>query len=284
VPTTMMSKAAITSMLLAGGVGFALAPLASAQFHRKTATGQTGVNEQAVSSAQRQAANASSAGMAGAARSGASVTGGGISGGDTILPEGAREAFANNKVRLGEMQGKQIDIWGRAIHHSDGSFTESRKQVETNTIEQLTKSKSGVTLQRRMVMLDDHGRPSEILIYDGRKQFRYRGLQLYDRSGRFSEEQIYDAEGTLIRRKVQEYDPRGNSLPVRSWDYVANVPEDLRLVITRGHEQAPGSLTASTRGAGSRPNASPPVATPVSEGAAPPPAKKGLPRIFGSKK
>lgn len=273
-----MTREAITSMLLAGGVGFLLVPSAFAQFHKKTANGATQVNPQAVESVQRQSAGALA--VPGAPNVGATgatgIAGGGLSGGDTILPEEVKRALAKNNVRLGQMQGKQIDIWGRAIHHSDGSFTESRKQVETNTIEQITKSKSGVTLQRRMVMLDERGNPVEVLIYDGRNQFKYRGLQVYDRLGRFAEEQIYDAEGTLIRRKVQEYDPRGGQLPLRSWDYVANVPADLRLVISQDDSAAPGSLQASPRMASS-PGAQP--ASPAEENATRAP-RRGLPRIF----
>ena len=78
--------------------------------------------------------------------------------------------------------------------------------------------------------------------------------------------------GTLIRRKVQGYDPRGEKLPLRSWDYVANVPEDLKLVITRESEDP-------TQG-----GAAGPGAAPQSGGTATPP-KKGfnLRGIFGKK-
>ncbi len=276
-----MSEKAFAGIWLAVGVGCALAPGLSAQFHSKKANGQTGVNEQAVTSAQRQAASSLPVG-ASSAMAGAAVTGGGISGGDTILPEETRRALAENNVRLGQMQGKPIDIWGRAIHHSDGSFTESKQDLETNTLEQVTKSKNGVRLQRRMVMLDERGQPSEVQIYDGRDQFKYRGVLIYDRFGRFEEEQIYDTRGTLIRRKVQEYDPRGDKMPMRSWDYVANVPEDLRLVITRDDQTAPGGLQAPPRSGAAASVAGAPA------GGSPPavPAKKGplLPRLFGSKK
>ena len=214
-----------------------------AQFHSKTSTGNTGVNQAGMNAASAQAGQA----RAGAATStGTALSGGGLGGGDMILPDGTKQALSQYKVKLGQMQGKPVDIWGRAIHHSDGSFTESKQDTVTNTLEQITKSKNGVLLQRRMVMLDEFGRPGEVLIYDGREQFKYRGVQIYDTLGRFAEEQLYDAKGTLIRRKVQEYNPRGEKLPLRSWDYVANVPEDLKLVITRedagapGHGQAPG--------------------------------------------
>lgn len=205
-----------------------------AQFHAKTQTGQTGVNQQAVNSAQQQAAA-----MSGSASAG---LGGGIAGGDMILPEGQRQALSQYGVKLRQTAGKAVDIWGRAIHHSDGSFTESKQDMLTNSLEQITKSKNGTRLQRRMISLDEMGRPSEAMIYDGRDQFKYRGKQIYDQLGRFSEEQIYDAKGTLIRRKVQEYSPRGEKLPVRSWDYVANVPEDLKLIITRESEEQGSSV------------------------------------------
>ena len=85
--------------------------------------------------------------------------------------------------------------------------------------------------------LDERGYPYEVMIYDGRDTFKYRGVLAYDGSGRFKEEQLYDPKGTLIRRKIQEYTQQGQRLPLKSVDYVANVPEDLKLVITREEEQ-----------------------------------------------
>lgn len=214
------TKTAITLAAALGTFGIFL-PAAQAQFHSKTQTGQAAVNQQAIQQTRMQAAGASHA-QAGAA----------FSGGDMILPDGKRQALAQWNPRISQMNGKNADIWGRAIHHSDGSYTESKQDNLSNTLEQETKSKNGTRLQRRMVMLDQSGRPSEVMIYDGRDQFKYRGLLLYDAMGRFVEEQVYDAEGTLIRRKVQEYTQQGLKMPVRSWDYVANIPADLRLVIT----------------------------------------------------
>ncbi len=277
-----MNNIAVKGVGIVGWIAFALAPQAAAQFHSKTPNGQAGVNRAAVNSAQRQAASGgTSAAMAGRSSSGATVSGGGIGGGDMILPEGVQQALGEHNVKLGMMQGKPVDIWGRAIHHGDESFTESRQDNTTNTLEQITKSKGGVELQRRLVSLDERGRPSEVMIYDGRKQFKYRGVLLYDTSGRFSEEQTYDAKGTLIRRKVQEYSARGEKLPLRSWDYVANVPEDLKLVITRDDGvSAPGAQRPSAPGA-QRPSAPPAAAS-----AAPASGKKGLnlPGIFGKKR
>lgn len=243
-----------------GMLGWTMTSGLQAQFHAPSQNGQTGVNQQAVNSARQQ-----SAAMAGAAG-----LGGGIGGGDMILPEGQRQALSQYGVKLSEMTGKQVDIWGRSIHHSDETYTESKQDMLTNTLKQVTKSKNGTRLQTRMISLDGMGRPSEVMIYDGRDQFKYRGLQLYDKLGRFSEEQIYDAAGTLIRRKVQEYSPRGEKRPVRSWDYVANVPDDLKLVITRESEEQgevasadPGTKTKARQGLFGRATkqASPPAAT-----------------------
>jgi hypothetical protein len=215
-------------------------PAAQAQFHNKTQTGQAAINQQAIQQARVQSAGSHA--HAGAA----------FSGGDMILPEGKRQALGQWNPRISQMAGKNAEIWGRAIHHTDGSYTESKQDNLSNTLEQETKSKNGTRLQRRMVMLDQSGRPSEVMIYDGRDQFKYRGLLLYDTLGRFVEEQVYDAQGTLIRRKVQEYTPQGLKKPARSWDYVANVPADLRLVITEEPlpgEQAPAAAdTPEKRG------------------------------------
>lgn len=211
-------------------LGFATATLLSsvahAQFHNKTKTGATTVNPQAVQQAQRSAQ-----------MSGKPVGMGlGIGKNSTMfMSDAQRAAFARNNPRLGKMKDRYAEIWGRAIHHTDGTYTESKQDNETKTLEQTTK-KGETVLQRRMILLDESGRPSEVMIYDGRGEFKYRGVQVYDKLGRFSEEQLYDPDGKLIRRKVQEYAQNGEKLPLRSIDYVESVPEDLKLVITRESE------------------------------------------------
>ncbi|MEM1443613.1 MAG: hypothetical protein AAGF67_14805 [Verrucomicrobiota bacterium] len=206
-------------------------PNLQGQFHNpKTSSGQATINQQAVQQARMQA-NAASHSRVGAASSNTQA-GAAYSGGDMILTDGKRQALSQWNPQISQMQGKYADVWGRAIHHSDGTFTESKQDNKTQTLEQITFSKNGTRLQRRMVNLDQAGRPAEVIIYDGREQFKYRGVLLYDVIGRFSEEQLYDPEGALIRRKVQEYTPQGLKLPLRSWDYVENVPADLQLVIS----------------------------------------------------
>ena len=259
-----MRKAITKQFARVGLLVSMLTPGLQAQFHAKNPTGQTGVNQQAITSAQQQAASQ------GGGSSPIGV-GGGIGGGDMVLPEGQRQALSQYGVKLGEMTGKNVSIWGRAIHHTDGSYTESKQDNVTNTLEQITKSENGTKLQTRMITLDQMGRPSEAMIYDGRDQFKYRGIQVYDTFGRFAEEQLYDVKGTLIRRKIQEYTPQGEKRPVHSVDYVANVPEDLKLVITRESENPsatqppPEDNTPRTGLFGSKRDAPPSSSPPLAE-------------------
>lgn len=136
--------------------------------------------------------------------------------------------------RLGYADLRNPEIWGRAIYHDDGTYTESKQDASTNALTQDTKSPSGVLVQRRLISLDAKGRPSEVLIYDGRGQYRYRGQIIYDLQGRFQEEQIYDTKSVLLRRRVQEYEPNGTPRPVQVIDDLSKIPADLKLVITRG--------------------------------------------------
>lgn len=276
--------------LALGGIWFSMLNAGlNAQFHNPgTPTSPASVNPQTVNPATFQSTPMGA--QAGRSYSGA----------DMILPESQRQGLSQYNVHLGQMAGKPVDIWGRAIHHSNGTYTESRQDVRTNTLEQITKSKNGTRLQRRMIVLNEQGRPSEVMIYDGRDQFKYRGKQVYDPLGRFAEEQIYDTAGTLIRRKVQEYNSQGQMLPMRSWDYVANVPEDLKLVITQEEEQpaAPQAAPKKERSglfSGGAKSQAPVIAAtppsqiqgnPVPETSSPGEPRKGLKlgRLFGGKK
>ncbi len=223
-----------------------LTGFAHAQFHQKLKGGATNGSPQQA--------------YTGAARSGSTVTNAdgtvatmpsqgfqGVQSGGTA-PSGSlgKNKFStiyvgdNAKKQYGASVGEQGDNkvtnWGRAIHHSDGSFTQSLSQDGARMMEQQTMSKNGVLLQKRMITLDEYSRAKEVLIYDGRDQFKYRGVLLYDAQSRFREEQIYAADGTAIRRKIQEYALDGTKLPTRSVDYVDDVPFDLRLVITHDSE------------------------------------------------
>ena len=135
---------------------------------------------------------------------------------------------------------REAKIYGRTIDHPDGTYTEERRddnpenQVSRNLVIQETKSKNGtVVLLRRSITLNQYGQPEEVMIHDGAGNYKYRGVFVYDSVGRISNELLYDAKGTALRRTIQDYDMQGNPEPLKTVDYVKNVPKDLQLVVTR---------------------------------------------------
>tara|TARA_R110000850_G_scaffold239282_3_gene364102 strand:+ start:411 stop:1271 length:861 start_codon:yes stop_codon:yes gene_type:complete len=268
---------------------------AMAQFHSKNDIGHVAVNQHAMDSAQAHYDS-----LMTSQGGGADV---GHNAGSTIyVSEAHKKSYG---ASMGKQKGTRVHVWGRAIHHSDGSYTESHQDNVDSFLEQTTFSKNGTEIRKRSINLDEHGRPSEIMIYDGRGAFKYRGQQIYDQSGRFAEEQIFDAEDTLIRRKVQEYTAQGMRLPLRSWDYAENIPKDLQLVITRESEDVTNAPAEAVDKPAKQRNglfnrnsniaASPPTnpgammvgnAAPQQESTAPTEKRKGLNlgRLFSKKK
>lgn len=234
----------LTASLLTSG--------ALAQFHSRAMNGHTAYNQQALDSAQAHFDANRPAGVEGAGaapNSAVAITPNAalsesqqvrFNGASTIyISDAQKAAFSRYDLRMGEQKDLDIDVWGRSIYHSDGSYTESQEHNEgQGFLQQTTYSKNGVEIQRRSITLDQRGMPDEVLIYAGGEngKLRYRGKHLYDQLGRFSEEHLFSSDGTLIRRKVQEYSTEGKRLPLRSWDYVENVPSDLQLLITRENE------------------------------------------------
>lgn len=152
---------------------------------------------------------------------------------------------------------RDADLWARAIIHADGTYTETKKdESNPQMLTQQTLSANGVLLQERVIMADDEGYPSEVMIKDAAGNFKYRGVLLYDRSGRFMEEQLYNMHNQLLRRKIQEYGPKGEP-KLRVVDYAKDLPADIQLVITeenagRNAEQAQRNLARFQRNAQER--------------------------------
>lgn len=225
-----------------------IASISQAQFHQQSKKGP-GVNQGAVNGAAYTGASRSGATVmnadgtvvttpppAGVQPQSTGGTGSGSVGANHFSTIYLSEAHKQAGMKIGEQADLKITKWGRAVHHSDGSYTQSVCQEGAQMMEQETRSKNGVLLQKRVVTLDQYSRAKEVLIYDGRDKFKYRGTLFYDQQGRFREEQLFTADETLIRRKVQEYALDGSKLPARSWDYVKDVPKDLQLVITHESE------------------------------------------------
>lgn len=224
---------------------------AFAQFHSRSMTGHAAYNQDSLNSAQAHfnsnrptgAQPTTTVAPTPAAQAAVASHGNtqfGFNGGSTIfMSEAQKAAYSQYDLQMSEQKDLNIDVWGRSIYHSDGSYTESQEHNEGDAfLQQTTYSKNGVEIQRRSITLDQRGMPDEVMIYAGGEngKLKYRGKHLYDQFGRFSEEHLFSADGTLIRRKVQEYSPEGKRLPLRSWDYIDYVPSDLQLVVTRESE------------------------------------------------
>ncbi len=203
----------LVTAILALATAYGPAPSARAQFNTKTPDGRT-------VAVQPNPAMAATNPNASTVYQGANMNAGVVNTG--------REGST-----LGYMDIQQIEAWGRAIYHSDGSYTESTNPRAENAMIQETKSANGVLLFRRVINLDAQRRPSEVLVYDGRGLFRYRGEIVYDNQGRFREEVVFDAKNQLLRRRIQEYDPVGRPAGLKIVDDLSKIPADLKLIITR---------------------------------------------------
>ncbi len=135
---------------------------------------------------------------------------------------------------------KETKFWGRAENHPDGTYTETVFDDNTEKIENLVvqhtrrKSMTGddTLIQTRQISLNSSGLPDEVLIMDASGKPKYRGKFLYDPMGRILEEQLRDINGTPLRRTVQKYSPTNEPLPLETYDYVKNLPKELKLIVT----------------------------------------------------
>lgn len=233
--------------------------ISRAQFHAKTETGQV--------------VPTANGGVAAASPGGSMVYKG------QYQNAGMIETGAVSGARLGYSDYKSDLVWGRAIYHDDDSYTESKQDTETRSLTQETKSPNGVTLVKRLISLDVKGNPSEILIYDGRGQYKYRGQILYDAMGRFVEERIYDTRNELMRQTLQKYDPQNKPLPLTTVVNQAKIPADLKLVITRNDGVSRDGAKAAENYADFQRNAKeyrPGAADTPPQGAAPTEKKRGF--------
>lgn len=249
-----LRAAAAGSLVFLCGTGFS-----RAQFHTKTETGQV--------------VPTATGGTAAASAGGAMVYKG------QYQTAGMIDTGAVQGARLGYLDYTSEMVWGRAIYHDDDSYTESKQDAETRSLTQETKSANGVTLVKRLISLDVKGNPSEILIYDGRGQFKYRGQILYDQMGRFVEERIYDTRNELMRQTLQKYDAQNKPLPLTTVVNQAKIPADLKLIITRNDGVTRDSRKAAENYAEFQRNAKeyrPGTADTPPQGAAPEPKKRGF--------
>jgi len=139
----------------------------------------------------------------------------------------------------GEMDAREPTVWGRAIFHPNGNYTESKltegQQILTQHTYRAKKQDSDepVLVQKRLIKLNASGRPAEVLIYDASGNLTHRGVLLYDPAGRLTEERLFTTDNTLVRRKIQTYAASGEKLPLRTFNYGKGLADEVDLMITR---------------------------------------------------
>lgn len=139
----------------------------------------------------------------------------------------------------GEMDAREPTVWGRAIFHPNGNFTESKLTEGQPILTQHTyrakkqDSDEPVLVQKRVIKLNASGRPAEVLIYDAAGRLTHRGVLFYDPAGRLTEERLFNTGNTLVRRKIQTYAASGEKLPLRTFNYGKGLADDVDLMITR---------------------------------------------------
>ncbi|MDF1752235.1 MAG: hypothetical protein P1U89_05590 [Verrucomicrobiales bacterium] len=153
----------------------------------------------------------------------------------------SQNAGSHVKIKFKKKMPKETSIWGRAENHSDGTYTETISDIEhvqaDNLVIQHTKKKSltgddPIVLERK-ITLNPSGNPDEVMIYDGRGSYKYRGKFVYDNFGRVIEQRLWSSSGAPLRKVVQKYDHQGEPLPLETYDYSKNIPADLQLVVTQ---------------------------------------------------
>ncbi len=167
----------------------------------------------------------------------------------------AREAGVN--MQIGYTDLRDAEVWGRAENHTDGTYTETviddsgdaDRQKDQNVITQRTRRRitdfdnpnaptEDPVIMTRKIYLNQIGRPDHVRIYDAADRYKYMGKFVYDPLGRMVEQHLRDAQGKPLRRVIQDYDAQGQPLPLKNVDYVKDIPRDLQLMVTSGHNHA----------------------------------------------
>lgn len=160
-------------------------------------------------------------------------------------------------------------VWSRVIEHEDGTRTESKQDINTKVLEEITFDANKVRIKRRVFQLDDLARPRSGLLFDGQNNLLARTEYVYDEYDELKEERLFNTKGQVLRRLVYglakdgiqskpvafNYDPeRPDAAPTRS---TTNVDPVMPLDVKRN----PGSGIPIASGGGTGiPGASPPSA------------------------
>lgn len=123
--------------------------------------------------------------------------------------------------------GQQVNastVSAKAILHTDGTRTESVKDVTKREMKDTTYDTRGVVIATKIYLLNDNGDPIQGVIRDGADNLIARVQFYFDDLGRLIEERCVNTQNEIFRRVIHQYDVNGKALPVRSFDYAVKAP------------------------------------------------------------
>lgn len=124
----------------------------------------------------------------------------------------------------GAQQITTTTVSARKILHTDGTSTESVKDVVKREMKDTTYDARGVVIATKIFLLNDNGEPVQGVIRDGADNLIARVQFFFDDLGRVIEERCVNTQNEIFRRVIHQYDSNGRPLPVKSFDYAVNAP------------------------------------------------------------
>jgi hypothetical protein len=191
-------------------------------------------------------------------------------------------------ARAGAQQINTTTVSARAILHTDGTRTESVKDVIKREMKDTTYDARGVVIATKIFLLNDNGEPVQGVIRDGADNLIARVQFFFDDLGRVIEERCVNTQNEIFRRVIHQYDPNGRPLPVKSFDYEVNAPSMRAGKINFTNIVPPpdgnGTAAPAPSGQPQQPGQAPQIQTVSPRGGAPKPADPKARNPFGGKK
>ena len=130
-------------------------------------------------------------------------------------------------LATGAANAQQVNastVSAKAILHTDGTRTESVKDVVKREMKDTTYDSRGVVIATKIFLLNENGDPIQGVIRDGADNLIARVQFYFDDLGRVIEERCVNTQNEIFRRVIHQYDANGRPLPVRSFDYAVKAP------------------------------------------------------------
>lgn len=100
-------------------------------------------------------------------------------------------------------------VSGKTTYFPDNTRVDSvLDRVKKETTE-FTYDSRGVTIAKKVYLLNDQGMPTQGIIYDGAETFTARCQFYYDDIGRMIEQRMFNTAGDIFQRTIYAYDADG---------------------------------------------------------------------------